>query len=491
MPANEFEKQVQHRMDEFQLNPSASVWERVEEELRDKRKRKGIFFILLPALVVLLGFFMYYFLDSAKKKELVANDHLATKETSTTKLQSPADEINAPANTKNETGASALKEPAQPAEPGKKDVAEPKNTIIANKKLNISYPVTQTRRLNIERPAKRMHVTQNTTLSPVNDKNVPLKDKNTGEINVPVTATKLPTGIAPKNDAKEPAAIDVKNNKQKANAQITSQDSIATKPDSLAAAVVKTSDNKKPKSKKLSKIKWGVDVFAGASFVQSGMFAWEGMNFGAMAYSASSIPAPPPAGQVPPSHVDPGFSFRIGISGEWKISKRSTVSMGLSYAYASNRIKVGAAMDTSMRNPANNNSFQSYTIYRGAKTEDHTNTYHYISLPIEYHHLLSKKIPLQWDLGIAVNYLLATNALIYSPSYGGIYYEDKDAFFKTHCTLGTGFSFRLKSKKGKEWTAGPLVSFDLTRLLKDDSNKQYLVFTGVNTKLYFSKKTKK
>ena len=34
MPANEFEKQVQKKLGEFRLDPSASVWEKVEEEVR-------------------------------------------------------------------------------------------------------------------------------------------------------------------------------------------------------------------------------------------------------------------------------------------------------------------------------------------------------------------------------------------------------------------------------------------------------------------------
>ena len=148
-------------------------------------------------------------------------------------------------------------------------------------------------------------------------------------------------------------------------------------------------------------------------------------------------------------------------------------------------------MDTTLQNPSNFNSFQRYTIYHGAPTEDHTNSYHFISLPLEYHHLLSRKIQLQWDLGVAINYLLATNALIYTQSYGGIYYEDKDAFFKTHCTAGTGFSFRLKSKNGMEWVTGPVISLDMTRLLKNDQNKEYLLFTGLNTKIYFPKKKDK
>ena len=39
MQENEFEKRVQKKMEEFRLRPSDVVWERVEEELRKKKKR--------------------------------------------------------------------------------------------------------------------------------------------------------------------------------------------------------------------------------------------------------------------------------------------------------------------------------------------------------------------------------------------------------------------------------------------------------------------
>ncbi|MEI9810600.1 MAG: hypothetical protein WDO16_23530 [Bacteroidota bacterium] len=41
MPANEFEKQVQQQLEQFQLNPSASVWKKVEENIRGEEAQKG------------------------------------------------------------------------------------------------------------------------------------------------------------------------------------------------------------------------------------------------------------------------------------------------------------------------------------------------------------------------------------------------------------------------------------------------------------------
>jgi hypothetical protein len=98
-------------------------------------------------------------------------------------------------------------------------------------------------------------------------------------------------------------------------------------------------------------------------------------------------------------------------------------------------------------------------------------------------------LPIQWNVGVSFSYLVATNALVYSSSYGGIYYQDKDAVNKAHFNIGTGLSFRLKGKKGMEWVLGPELSFDTRKLVNNGyDKKQYLLFGGINTKLFFPKK---
>jgi len=39
---NEFEKQVQQKMEELQLVPSAPVWEKIEEQIRRKKDRRRL-----------------------------------------------------------------------------------------------------------------------------------------------------------------------------------------------------------------------------------------------------------------------------------------------------------------------------------------------------------------------------------------------------------------------------------------------------------------
>ena len=51
-----FEKDVQNKMDELRLTPSAAVWEKVDAEIKvEKKKRHGIFWFLLAGLLLAGG----------------------------------------------------------------------------------------------------------------------------------------------------------------------------------------------------------------------------------------------------------------------------------------------------------------------------------------------------------------------------------------------------------------------------------------------------
>lgn len=52
MHEQNFEKQVQQKMEELSLTPSAPVWQKVEGEIRKKKDRRRLIFWLLPLLLV-------------------------------------------------------------------------------------------------------------------------------------------------------------------------------------------------------------------------------------------------------------------------------------------------------------------------------------------------------------------------------------------------------------------------------------------------------
>ena len=61
MSANEFEKNVRKEMDEFKVQPSGEVWLKIEDRIREKkRKRRIIFFILFSFIALMLGGYGIY-----------------------------------------------------------------------------------------------------------------------------------------------------------------------------------------------------------------------------------------------------------------------------------------------------------------------------------------------------------------------------------------------------------------------------------------------
>ena len=55
MSANNFENNIQQKLDELRLKPTEEVWLEVERRIREKKRRRIIFWFLLPGLLVLGG----------------------------------------------------------------------------------------------------------------------------------------------------------------------------------------------------------------------------------------------------------------------------------------------------------------------------------------------------------------------------------------------------------------------------------------------------
>jgi hypothetical protein len=101
MPENEFEKQIQSRLDSLNLEPSAAVWQQVEYRIRkDKRRR---WFIWIPILAAGLGAGVWLVSDSGKSSlanhaAVETNAGEATTPIATPEKQSDQTSRNDPAN---------------------------------------------------------------------------------------------------------------------------------------------------------------------------------------------------------------------------------------------------------------------------------------------------------------------------------------------------------------------------------------------------------
>jgi hypothetical protein len=516
MQENNFEKRVQEQMEELRFRPSDAVWEKVEEEIRRKKKRRVVFFIFLLAALSLLGY-SGYFLFNKSKSNLVEQNSTLTNQEELNKNDQPGNN-NKSVNNETEKITNSKKKPVvtesevstltEKETPIKEKAGSIKTTDIVStdkqtKKQDVAIVEGHEKQKRISKPA----ISEKLVVKTKNKRSKSSSEKISKEPVQPtdklqVSKDDAGTPVIIQADVSQPDAVakTLVEDKQPADPVVNAEakkDSIAedssVKKEEIVAAIAK------PKKKQLPKINWGLELSYGISANREDAFSFfdGGQKSMDALYNApqGSIGVPINSQQAPvfysPSSIKAGSAFRAGLVGEMQLSRRSSVSSGLRYAYFSNSIKVGAYKDTAV---SFTNSFsqdvRTSAIYRGISQKEYTNRFHFIQLPLQYHLQLNKgvKVPILWTVGATVGYLISTNGLVYDTAASGIYYHDKKAFNKFNWNLNTGFSFKLGNKNKLQWSLGPEISLGMNKLTKGDTRKQYLLYGGVTGRIIFTKK---
>jgi hypothetical protein len=513
MRENEFEKQVQQKMDEFQLEPSASVWQKVEEEIRKKKRRRIIFFFILPGVLLLAALSAYYF--ARNESEHTPSQLQASKQ------------VLKPVNDNRDAGNGRLDQqrrenpdrtPTDTTEisPNKTVSTPVKNNPLPNETRSDSELITSPNRTFTAHQGKRddaelqmeesIPAKQKSQARKSDDHKTlrPRQDKTEESI---VIASEAPSRQGKTADNKtEPKLTETKPVEETPGDLLTAQKEQPVKEDKnekkdssiTAAPLSKDEAGKKMIVNNTRRLKWGFDLGLGTSGISRSLLSLE-MQKSAdnLYYNSPGSVTGGSSGQriiLAPSPVKAGWSMRIGIVAEKQFSPRSRISGGLAYNYASTKINIGGKQDSSISLYYNNNLAANVdAFYRGQQSHQYTNRYHFIQVPITYHWQVTRpgKLPLEWKMGLNLGYLVSTNGLLYDTSFGGIYYRKKDAFTGFHVNLATGLSLRFKSANKAEWVIGPEVSFGLDKLFSNPlDRKQYLLFGGINARFFLPQKKK-
>jgi hypothetical protein len=201
-----------------------------------------------------------------------------------------------------------------------------------------------------------------------------------------------------------------------------------------------------------------------------------------------------------PSNLTMGLSFSVGGFVKRALSNRLSLSAGLQYTYLSTRQVVGSKVNnnrTVNRAPStsqvvneyyNASNFASFNN-PGHSTQNYTNRYQFIELPVTLHTQLNrgKRLPIIWDAGFSVSKLLNTNALHYD-GLGGVYYKDNSLFNKTQWAVSTGFNVQLFKHTQHPLTVGPVMRYNITPMLKKDySTGQHVWAVGLRASVLLKK----
>lgn len=461
MQEQNFEKQVKQKMEELSVAPSAPVWMKVEEKIRQKRSKRRIIFWIFPLGILLAGGIVFS-LTRFNNKPVAVEQH-SVKQKNTNPINQPGlieQPITARSNADN-TQPSAP-EPIQIS--GRGSLALSNNVTAAGKSIQKS--------LIDNAPLKTQK--QKQKIQPSIDK--PLQE--------------LPPAMVTNQNTKDEMSSAVSTTIAGTIRNDRSADSVANTAKPETVQLLPREEKPASQNKETAiilpgeKSKWQISPFVsfGLSSLQ---YAPGAREKNASQYSFS--PTTPGIGSsVPPpsaSSPEKGLSLQLGVKFMKPLNRRLNVTMGLAYYYASTHQKIGevVAEDSVFRNnftsPVRVNRY-----YRTGSTENYTNSYHFVEIPLGINWRVNKNIPLELQTGFTVAQLIAAKALTYD-GYGN-YYRNNKLLYHTHVTFNGSLSYRLLNIRQHAVYAGPYFKYHLTQLEKSNSG-QFLFSAGMGISVKF------
>ncbi|MBO9682642.1 MAG: outer membrane beta-barrel protein [Flavisolibacter sp.] len=472
---NEFEKQVQQKMEELKLVPSEPVWQKVEMQIRKKKGRRRLIF-WIPVLTLLLGGGLWIGIDhysnnvSYNRNETEKLNHQIPKQNSFVQPEQPATD-------------QTIK---QPQEKNLETTLSPRSGKTTSSITNESVRLSTTSAFQNSKQR----------VKPRKENSLPEQQEKSSAKNNETVLTETQT------KTREPVLQQDQVNKQMDQEQNFSDSNLTTvssgqKNDSLAGIEkvtlkvdsIKSDSIKQLRVKKYAASKWKL-TFA----VSGGVSGLGRLNvFNGFLIENKSMNYIPPVMSpgsgsgngiyYPPSEVKKDFSFAVQAGINKQLTKRTSFSTGLGYNYYSNSILVGRRVDQNLiiRNYSVREYFMnSNSNYSNGTLEFYHNRYHFVTLPLALDWKLLKKHPLNLSTGISIQYLVQTNGLIFEYN-NQAYFHNKNAFnrFQLFSGLGVNYSFPVKKNS---IAIGPELQYGISRLEKGNSN-HHLFMYGLKTQL--------
>ena len=195
------------------------------------------------------------------------------------------------------------------------------------------------------------------------------------------------------------------------------------------------------------------------------------------------------------SDIRPDLSFSAGILARKPLSPRWAVTVGLNLQYYSARLRIGQQVSgytpqtASLIYNANSAPIQTYPYYSTGNDQMFTNRYYTLEIPasIQWQINHSRVIPLFWEAGASLSYLMSSDALYYDP-HSGVYFKDASVINRTQVNLSTSVMAGLPLG-GVRLQVGPQVQYGLTSLLNTQAaGGQHILYGGIRVVLIPVKK---
>jgi hypothetical protein len=470
MQENNFEKQVQQKMDDLMLSPSGEVWKKLQLELEKKRdKKRGWFFFILIVICLAGGgsiwLSQHQTTTTNDKNDMIHNSTAFNDSLAISKSQPGINKINNRINTQSES-EKLIHQNKVDAKPVVSNKTEPSlvSKTLLTKEFN-AKPVSGTE--NIERINKHQKFSRKaaakTTINVTNAEiEIVLSEDFPIEIQKEFASFSL-LEIENRKDISPSINItkDLKKGLPLFNGKADAQDLISKE---------KSGKSSSGKNKNLSfLISFGIGQSATAS---NYLGATANRSYYDLASSIGTSGGIPGTGNLRsniPSSIKPATGFYVGFFGAKKITQKSSLQIGLQYQLTTTSIGVGQAIVAADGSKA----------FATGNSNSYSNKYHFIQIPIEFSSQLShfKKHNLYFNAGVSLSQLLHTNALQFNNT-ASQYFISNDYFNKTIVGLSAGFSINILKDNEAPLLLGPSFSYSLTPLagkgLYDNSHYGFL-----------------
>jgi hypothetical protein len=493
MADKSFEQRVKSELSDLRMKPAASVWTGVEAALHQERKRRWLVWLFLLAGVAGAFSLGYYYFNHDKKeiaKTAAQIQSLPKEETKeiTARKNTP------PVISETQNQKKTAQETTLVATPTEKpmDRAGIKQTIIAAVK-NIPVKSKTTRDALVVQKTEGDGVVKSKQDRTVYDdpktQNATTVEKSTtnGLVNNNKSEIEKQTGIMQQDvPVKDPASVSAKT-EEKTTEPLPVTPIISSSEPPVAATVVKTKKNK---------WQWNISVDAGSSGLRDaiklpGLSAFRDALVAAPTPPTNTVPAP--LLTVEPAVKD-AFSFGMQLQATKQLGKKHRVGFSAGYSLFQTSMNVGRRIDSTTIFNSNAGAFSSGIFsssfyYTNTDSTAYTNKYHFLRLGADLYtpFRLFKKIAFQWQVGVGVNILAATNGLHYDGTTKKLF-SNNALYAKTQSYISTGID--LSIGKTPFLYIGPHWQYSFTNLTNKLGGNQHLFLSSVKVSFVLPKKKK-
>ncbi|HEX9510322.1 MAG TPA: outer membrane beta-barrel protein [Puia sp.] len=523
-----FEKEVQQKMEELEFSPSAAVWANVEKAVRVEKKRRVPFFWLffLPALL-LMGGAGFYFMGSHKNPSSLNANKMTGQASKAAKGSGRSNDQ--PGNSQPINDQQPGDQPANSPQPGNATLAntQPVNDLPSTdplKKLNQPTKNDQApvpTKLPIDEPTAS-GASRSNTLRPEATAAAATTHARTHRTSSRHLAGK---GIANPLTEEDPGSRDqslAANTKPLDQSTIGKGDAIPLDKPAASASIHLNPVNVKSivgiqaaplaKSPALARTRltpkraWeaGFTGGVGMSSLNQTLFKRSAVTANDTRNLAAPIPVTGAAAPTYVSKIRPDLSFWAGIFVQKAILNNISVSIGLNLHYYSTKVYTGEKVVNNASNyyyytssssllayAAAPTPAQSYPYYAAGDKQTFINRYYFLEIPgsIQWQISHNRIMPLFWEVGGSLSYLMSSNAIYYN-SKAGVYYKDGNVSNKTQFNVSTALMVGIPLK-GLQMQVGPQLQYGFTNLLNTQSSGgQHLFYGGLKLVIFPGKSHK-